>query len=279
MSNQRTHQVTTSDRTAISGTVHGQGPPLVFVHGIMGDGDLDWQAVVGHLTDRFTCYLPSYRGRGLSSDHRDLSPGRMVDDIVAYVASIGEPSGLVGWSLGGGLALTVAAQSDAVDAVAVYEPALHPAVWAEQQRVDLGDTVARMGELAAEGELTAAARAWAEFVFHDEEVAAVESAGYLEATGRYMPVLLSGIQQAMQSERPTSADPEVLARIAAPVLVLHGSDTTNPLFDACVRHVAHHVSGARIHEIPGAGHAAPQTHPQPLAEALTQYFAPAQQPA
>jgi pimeloyl-ACP methyl ester carboxylesterase len=199
MSEGRTHHVTTTDRTTIDGTVHGQGPPLVFVHGAMADGDLDWQALLPHLTDRFTCYLPSWRGRGLSGDHPDHSPGRFFDDIVEYLASIGGPAGLVGFSAGGEFALAAAAQSDAVTAVAVYEPALPPDVWDEQERAALGDTVTRMGELAAAGELTAAARAWAEFVFHDEEVAAIESAGYLEAAGRYVPVLLNGIQQAMQS--------------------------------------------------------------------------------
>lgn len=83
MSNQRTHYVTATDGVTIGGTVHGQGPPLVFVHGMMADGDIDWQALLGHLTGRFTCYLPSYRGRGLSGDHPDLSIGRLVDDILA----------------------------------------------------------------------------------------------------------------------------------------------------------------------------------------------------
>ena len=119
MSNQRTHYVTTTDGVTIGGTVHGQGPPLVFVHGMLADGDTDWQALLPHLTRRFTCYLPSYRGRGLSGDHPDLSPGRMVDDILAYVDSIESPTGLVGWSSGAYLAVTVAAvQSDAVNAVA-----------------------------------------------------------------------------------------------------------------------------------------------------------------
>ena len=95
---QRTHYVTTTDGVTIGGTVR-PGTPLVFVHGMMADGDTDWQALLPHLTGRFTCYLPSYRGRGLSGDHPDLSPGRMVDDILAYVDSIGAPTGLVGWSM------------------------------------------------------------------------------------------------------------------------------------------------------------------------------------
>jgi pimeloyl-ACP methyl ester carboxylesterase len=96
MSSQRTHYVTTTDGVTIGGTVHGQGRPLVFLQGIIGDGDLDWQALLPHLTDRYTCHLPSMRGRGLSCDHPDLGLGRVVDDFLIYVDSIGEPTGLVG---------------------------------------------------------------------------------------------------------------------------------------------------------------------------------------
>ena len=48
---------------------------------------------------------------------------------------------------------------------------------------------------------------------------------------------------------------------------------------ASARYVADRVPNARVHEIPGAGHAAPLTHPAVLAEALTEFFAPAQKPA
>ena len=276
MSNQRTHYVTTTDGVTIGATVHGQGPPLVFLQGAVGDGDLDWNRLVGHLTDRFTCHLPSLRGRGLSGDHPDLSSGRLVDDVLAYVDSIGEPTGLVGWSVGANLALAVAAQSDAVAAVAPFEPVM-PSLMDEQEQAALGGAVARMGELAADGRLTDAARAFAGWPFNDEEVAVAEDAGYFEAAGRYVPNMLNLLQQAMEHEDPT-ADPAVLGAISAPVLVLLGSDT-KPFFTASARHVADHVPNARIHEIPGAGHAAPLTHPEALAEALTEFFAPAQQPA
>ncbi|MDP8971073.1 MAG: alpha/beta hydrolase, partial [Actinomycetota bacterium] len=135
MSNQRTHYVTTTDGVVIGGAVHGQGPPLVFMQGAIGDGDLDWRALLPHLTNRFTCHLPSYRGRGLSGDHPDLSFGRLVDDVLAYVDSIGEPTGLVGWSGGAGLALAVAAQSDAVDAVAPYEPVVEGLMDEQEQAI------------------------------------------------------------------------------------------------------------------------------------------------
>jgi pimeloyl-ACP methyl ester carboxylesterase len=276
MSNQRTHHVTTTDGVTIGATVHGQGPPLVFLQGAIGDGDIDWQALLPHLTGRFTCHLPSMRGRGLSGDHPDLSPGRRADDILTYIDSIGEPTGLVGWSGGATLALDVAAQSDAVDAVAPFEPGIL-SLMDEQQQAVVGGAIAHTGELAAKGDLTAAVRAFAGFPFNDEEIAVAEDAGYFEAAGRYVPKLLNLLQQAMEHADP-AADPTVLAAISAPVMVLLGSDT-KPFFTASARYVADHVPNARIQEIPGVGHAAPLTHPEALAEALTEFFSPAQQPA
>lgn len=276
MSNQRTHYVTTTDGVTIGATVHGEGPPLVFLQGAVGDGDIDWDRLVGHLTGRFTCHLPSMRGRGLSGDHPDLSPSRQADDILTYLDSIGEPTGLVGWSGGANLALTVAAQSDAIATVAPFEPVIL-SVMDEQVQAALGDALARTGELAAEGRLTAAVRAFLGWPFNDEEIAVAEDAGYVEAAGRYVPNLLNLLQQVMEHGDP-AADPAVLGAISAPVAVLLGSDT-KPFFTASARHVADHVPNARVHEIRGAGHAAPLTHPEALAKALTEFFTPAQQPA
>lgn len=278
MSTPRTHDVTTTDGVTIGATVHGQGRPLVFLHGGIGDGDLDWGRLLAHLTGRFTCHLPSMRGRGRSSDHPDLSPGRHIDDILAYVDSIAGPTGLVGWSAGANMALGAAARSDTVDAVALFEPPMR-GLMDEQEQAVIGDAVARMGQLAAEGKLTAAAAAFAGGPFNDEEIAVAQDAGYFQAAGRYVPHLLNLLQQAMAYQGPTAEDPAVLGAISAPVLVLHGSDTRLPYYHASARHVADHVPNARVREIPGAGHAAPLTHPEALAKALTEFFAPAQQPA
>jgi pimeloyl-ACP methyl ester carboxylesterase len=274
MSNRSTHYVTL-DGVTIGGTVHGQGPPLVFLHGVIGDGEIDWEALLPHLTGRFTCHRPSGRGRGLSGDHPDLSPGQPVDDIIAYVDSIGEPTGLVGWGSGAYLALAAAARSDAVTAVAAVEPPL-TSLMDEQEQAAVGETFVRMGELAADGKLTDAVRAFADLVFNDQEFAVAEDAGYFEAAARYVPNLLNLFQDELEQEEPME-DPAMLGAISAPVLVLHGSDT-KPWLMASARHVATHVPNARIQEIPGAGFAAPLTHPEALAEALTDFFSPAQRP-
>ncbi len=276
MSNHSTHYVTTSDGVIIGGTVHGHGPPLVFLQGVIGDGDLDFQALVGHLADRFTCHLPSLRGRGLSGDHPDLSLGRQTDDVLTYLDSIEAPTGLVGWSLGSGLALlAAAAQPDAVTAVALLEP-LALSLMDEHEQAAFGGAVARLAGLAAEGRLTDASRAWAGWPFNDEEIAVAEGVGYFEAAGRYVPNMLSFFEQQQQYRGPMPDDPAVLSAVSAPVLVVHGADA-RAVFAASARHVADHLGDATVHHVPGAGHATPLTHPEALAEALTGFFSSAEE--
>ena len=192
----------------------------------------------------------------------EVGLGRLVDDGLAYLDSIPGPVGLVGWSAGGNLALLAAAgaRPDAVSAVAMVGPSM-PWLMDEHERADLGGAVARLSELAAAGRLTEAIRASAEFPFTDDDIAVAEHTGYFAAADRYVPHLLNVQQQAMAYQGPTPDDPAVLATISAPVLVLHGSHA-KPHDLAAARHVAASVPGARTQQLPGAGHAAPQTHPR-----------------
>ena len=274
MNSQRTHYVTTSDGVAIGGAVHGDGPPLVFLQGVIGDADIDWGSTAAHLTDGFTCYLPSLRGRGLSSDHHDLSTPRIIEDCLTYVESIGQPVGLVGWSGGGVWALAVAARSDAVAAVAPFEPGMLSLADESVQAV-IGNAISRTAELAAAGDLSGAAKAFAGFPFSDEEIALADAAGYFDAAGRYVPSLLNLLQQAMTQEGPVPDDPAVLGAVKAPVAVLLGSDT-KPFFAISARHVVDHIASARIHDMPGVGHAAPLTRPGALAQTLRDFFTASQ---
>lgn len=275
MSDRRTHNSITTDGVTIGGTVHGQGQPIVFWHGAYGDGDLDWRALLPHLTDRFTCYLPSWRGRGLSGQHPDLSYDRRVEDVLSYVDSLEGPTGLVGWSGGANPGIAAAAQTDAVSALALFEPTMG-SVMDDEDRTVFRGAVARMGELAAEGRPADALREAAGFPFNEEEIAMADDAGYFEAAARYVPNLLEVFRQLAQHEGPMADDPAVLGSISARVLVVHGADT-KPFWMRSAHHVADHVADARIQAIPGAGHAAPLTHPKALAEAITGFFSPVQQ--
>jgi pimeloyl-ACP methyl ester carboxylesterase len=278
MSNQRTHYVTTTDGVTIGGTVHGQGPPLVLFHGAPHDGDLAWEALVPHLADRFTCYLPSWRGRGLSVDSDDHTPPRHEEDATAFVDSIGESVHVAGWSAGVMTALGTAVNTDAVAAVALYEPTVIP-VMREDDRADLGATFQQVGAAAAEGRLADAARAFHPFVANDDELAALGS-DYYERSGAAFPSLLRTVQASQSYEGPQATDPEAMARISVPVLLQRGQQTRRTTFYAdCEQYVAEHVADPHLHELPDVGHFAPNLAPEPIAEALVSFFGSVRQPA
>jgi pimeloyl-ACP methyl ester carboxylesterase len=281
MTDERIHRAVSADGSEIAGRVRGRGPALVLVHGGIGDGDIAWEALLPHLTDRFTCYLPSTRGRGLSSDNPDHSPARLEEDVTAFVDSIGEPVCLVGWSGSGAWVLGAAARSGsaaAVAAVAAYEPGV-VSVMREDDLARTFATMEQVGMAAADGRLVDAVRAFAPWICTDNETAALETDFYERWAG-CVPAMLRFVQQDAAYEGPRSTDPEVLGTVAAPVLLLRGQQTQlGTWFADAARHIAQHVADAHVRELPGVGHFAPVLAPVPLAEELIRFFESVRQPA
>jgi pimeloyl-ACP methyl ester carboxylesterase len=275
MADDRIHRITTDDGVEIAARVHGQGPPVMLVHGALEDGDTCWESMLPFLSDRFTCYAVHLRGRGLSGRSRDLSRRRHVQDLTAVAASIGGAVGLVGESGGGFMALGAAAQSDAVAALAVYEPVVVEAQTPEEA-AKFRDVVERVDALAAAGRLDEGVRAFADWIGNDEETAALPDEA-VEALTPNLLVQVDEFKQILDSlEEPgaySPTDPAELARITAPVLVLRGSETARgDWFTECVRHVDRHVRETDVREIPGAGHFGTAFHPEPLAREIGAFF-------
>jgi pimeloyl-ACP methyl ester carboxylesterase len=272
----RIHRAVADDGTEIAGRVHGQGPPLVLVHGGLGHGDVSFRFLAPLLAERFTCYCLSTRGRGLSRDHPDHAHERLVADVIAFVDSIGEPVGLMGHSSGGRLALDAAGQSAAVSTLAVYEP------WVPQLRDDEvvarnATAAARIARLAADGRLADAAQVF--FVdaalANDDELAVLAEHDVAELMAPTVPVSLQEMVVYLTSE---PEDFVQLERVTVPSLLLYGS-RTHPFYTAVVNHLAARLADATTREIAGAGHLGPQLAPQPVAEALTHHLTTAHAPA
>jgi pimeloyl-ACP methyl ester carboxylesterase len=268
MSDVRVHRAASVDGTQIAGRVHGHGPPLVLVHGALPDGDIAWEAMVPHLADRFTCYIPSLRGRGLSEDGPDHSPPRLQEDVVAFVESIGRPVCLLGWSAGVVWALGATANSAAVAAMASYEPTIIP-VMRGDDAVRRDAMYRQLAEAAADGRLADAARVFHGFVGTDRELAALD-ADYFERCAPSIPALLRAGRALAPYRGPVATDPEALARVTAPVLLLRGDQTRlGTFYSDTVRHVAEHVADPHVRDpLPGLGHLAPLLQPEPIAVEL-----------
>jgi pimeloyl-ACP methyl ester carboxylesterase len=268
----RRHRAVSEDGTEIVGGVYGQGPPLVLVHGGLGDGESTWRALLPFLAPNFTCYAMSTRGRGLSAapGEPDYSLERLTQDVVAFAESVGEPAGLAGYSLGGTLGLGAAARSDAVRAVAAYEPAVLEA-FPPEITAGLREAPIRMAAAADAGRPSDAARELLRPVAHEDEMAELESAGAFDGWARNVRVALQEIRSAVGSDRPGPTAPSTLARIRAPALALLGS-RARAEHRAGAGHLAEHVEGLRVVEVEGVGHFGPLLRPEPIAAELVRFF-------
>ena len=272
-----THKAVSPDGTEIVGHVQGEGPPLVLLPAGPGNSEVSWRHIVPYLSREFTCYLLNTRGRGQSSDTPDHSPERLTEDIVAFAESIGEPVGLAGW---GSVQWThVAAEHpEVVSAVAAYEPAANE-VRSDEDQALFQAVLTRMGELAAENRLEAAAHTLVEAaseagLYTDEDMVDGAAPDFWEASAENVPVLLQELRQEAEFERPGPTDPSVLAKIHVPLFLLYGTRTSHWATDA-VHHISDHASDPHVHEIEGAGHFGPWTHPEAVAGAFAEFFATA----
>lgn len=273
MAESRIHRAVSADGTEIAGRVYGDGPPLVLVHGACADGELEWGAVVPLLAGHFSCYLPDLRCRGLSRHSDDLTPERLVQDVVAFADSIGEPVGLAGASGGGMYALGAAAQSTAVAAVAAWEPVVFEVV-DDRLVAEFQGVLERMGAEHAAGRDVDAATTFLSFVGTDEEMSALAASGDLDEAARYIAVDLKEIGQDTTDDSPSPTDPSVLAEVKAPVLLLRGTATKQgEWFRRGLRFAAEHLPDAQVREIPAIGHLTHQVRPEPLGRELREFFA------
>lgn len=87
---------------------HGQGPPVVLLHGYAG-AIWNWEHQIEPLGRRFTLFIPDLIGQGLSDKpHVAYTPAFYVDWLKGFLEAVGvERAAIVGHSMGAGLALGV----------------------------------------------------------------------------------------------------------------------------------------------------------------------------
>lgn len=274
MSEDRIHRALSHDGTEIGARMHGQGPPLILVHGGVGNGETSWRFLVPLLSRHFTCYCMSLRGRGLSMENPDQSTGRLEDDIIAMADSIGEPILLMGHSSGGALALGAATRAAHVVAIAAYEPAL-PEL-SEEIRGRYADAFARMRDAAAEGRLTDAATIALEdcALANDDELATMANAGVAELLALNVPVHVRDHQFVDYR----LLDSPSLERLTMPILLLHG-ERSHPFYTDVVRHLAEQLPAVHVRRIVGAGHMGPLLASGAVAEEVIHFFTQERVPA
>ena len=121
---------------------HGAGRPLILLHGGLGSGEM-FGPILPALTERHQVIAPDLQGHGRTADiDRPVDIRLMADDIAALIGHLGlrEPD-VVGYSLGGGVALQTAVRYPAMIrrlvAVSAHirRDAVYPEMLAQQGQV------------------------------------------------------------------------------------------------------------------------------------------------
>jgi pimeloyl-ACP methyl ester carboxylesterase len=237
---------------AIAYDVAGEGPPVVFVHGLTSYRQT-WEPVSDLLAADFTCVRVDLRGHGASSAAADYSMLSLVGDVQAVVQDLelGEPA-LVGHSLGASVAAVYAAAHGA-RAVVCVDASLRFGDFAMLAQAHAG---------ALRGEHTMEA-----VLLIDCGLQLEPYAGIADLERRILAFpreVVLGIWDTLLTTAPeelTATAEAVLPRIAAPLLSLHGSQPP-PDYQAWLTRL---VPRARVEIWDGSGHMLHLVYPQRFA--------------
>jgi len=202
------------DGPVIAYDVEGNGPLVVFVHGLTSSRQA-WDPVTKLLAPDFTCLRLDLRGHGESSAAAEYSMPSILGDLRAVIEAmdLGEPA-LVGHSLGASVAAFYTAAYGARSVVCV------------DQSLRLGDfaRLVRQYADALRSEHTM------EAVLSIEHALKLEPYADLQQLDRrvlaFSPEVVLGIWDALLTTPPeqlTAIAETFLPRITAPLLALHGS--------------------------------------------------------
>ncbi len=246
----------------------GDGPPLLFSHGLLMSGRM-FEAQVAALQGRYRCIRWDHRGQGRSADvsGRAVSIEQVTDDAVALIRALAlPPVHFVGLSMGGFVGMRLAAR--------------HPALLRSRALLD-PSADAEPAENVPRYRLLNAITRWL---------------GIRWVVGRVMPIMfgrtflsdpakaddrvhwraqLAGnrpsIYRAVNGVVEREAVAHELAAIRCPTLVLVGEEDVATV-PAKSERIVSLIAGAELVRIPGAGHSSSVEQPEAVTAALDAFL-------
>ncbi|WP_251341567.1 alpha/beta fold hydrolase [Haloplanus halophilus] len=254
--------VTSADGTRIAYERHGDGRPLLLLHG--GLTRRYWDPVVPEFADDYAVFTPDRRGRGESGDREAYGIDREVADVRALIDAVeGEPV-LFGHSFGGRMAVE-AARVEPVAGVVAYEPAY----LVDEYRKE-ADLAARMAARLDAGEPREAARLHVREVIHGGEIDDLDA--WLDGWPPW-PAPVEHVENTLRMNRAIEEQPlPDSLDVGAPTLLLTGSEGPEHLRES-VRAVNEALPSGRLVEFEGIGHGGPAESPERVAATVRRFLA------
>lgn len=253
------------DRCDLYYETHGDGPALVFAHGL-GGSHLSWWQQVPHFRDRYTCVVFAHRGFGLSREGPGgPGPEAFVDDLAALADHLGLPDvRLVAQSMGGWTGLGYALRHPervralvlACTTGTLSDPETER-IFAAHRRAGPEDAVAAQGVHPACGERMAREQPALHFL-------------YREVDALSLGLDKAAVRRRLLAMRTTPR--EDVAGLRVPVLCVTGEeDVVMP--PAAVGALASMIPGARCVRVAGAGHSVYWERPQTFNRLVDEFLA------
>jgi len=241
----------------------GDGPPVLFVHGMCGDAEV-WADQAERISAHgYTCVRYDRRGHSRSAcGTTTITDALHADDTAALIDELGlAPCLLVGSSGGAAIAVDVALR---------YQPRLRGAVFSEPPLFSLDKDAGQAFMHALVPRL--------EKTIVDEGPRAGVDAFF----SHVCPGLWSSIDDSRKDRYRANADigftdlrspslqvaPNELSAVTIPTLVMVGSESL-PAFHAIARRLTAGLADARFIELDGSGHVTYAERPDDFARAVT----------
>ena len=263
----RRARTTSRDGTEIGYVSNGHGPPLLVIHGGVGDHSR-WDTLRTHLEPHLTVHAMDRRGRGASGDADTWSIEREYEDVAAVVDAIavdhGRPVDVYGHSMGGNVAFGAVPLTDNLRRLVLYEawPMVDPSAIVPPRVF-----VERLEALLAEGRNEAVV----ETLLRDAVGSTEEELEQVRAQPSWPGRIAAAptIPREIRATFEHTFDPEQAAKVTVPTLLLVGAEAPDRFQPGPVLAA---LPDARLAELPGQEHEADIVAPELVAEQLVAFL-------
>jgi 2-succinyl-6-hydroxy-2,4-cyclohexadiene-1-carboxylate synthase len=235
----------------------GAGEPLLMLHGFTGSSE-NWRDVAGLLADRFNIFTVDLPGHGQTSAPDDVNSYTLTatsDGLARLIETVlGQPAYVLGYSMGGRVALHLGINHPAVVRALVLESASPGLDSAEERAARIASDEA-LAERIERGGVPAFVEAWEGLPLWASQRALPPAAQErlhlqrLRNSARGLALSLRGMGAGVQPSLWSQ-----LADIRCPTWLIAGA--LDAKFVAINQRMAELIPGARLCILPDAGHAA-----------------------
>lgn len=257
------------DGTKIGFFTSGEGPPLLLVHGGLGDHSR-WDALRPHLEPHRSIHAMDRRGRGISGDHPNYDIVREFEDVTAVIDAIAKdsdyPVDIYAHSAGGIYTVGASKSTSNIRSITIYEgwDWLNP-----EDKVPPQTVLEQMDKLIAKGNREGACELLFREVIGVEENEMEEVRTLPSWPGRV--AIVHTVSREVLSFLESGFNPQQYGSILVPMMLMVGAESPEN-WKSDAESFASTLPDVRIEILDGQGHSADMLAPALVTEKLLSFL-------